>query len=154
GMWSMLGSWMLYLGIDAVAGIDAMLVGWAATVFSLPVILYSGVDLYRAGWKTLRAGVPGMDALVSLGVWGSLLLSLWHLLRGTPSVYVDAATMLVTFLLVGRLIEIHARKHNLVAIDALRQLMPETVRIVLPDGEKKLVPLESVPIGALVYIQA
>lgn len=154
GMWSMLGSWMLYFGIEAVAGIDPLLVGWTATAFSLPVILYSGLDLYRAGWKTALAGVPGMDALVSLGVWGSLLLSLWNLLRGSPAVYVDAATMLVTFLLVGRLIEIQARKHNLVAIDALRQLLPETARLVQPDGKKQLVPLASVQVGASVYIQA
>ncbi|MGB3388937.1 MAG: cation transporter, partial [Pseudaminobacter sp.] len=154
GMWSMLGSWMLYFGIEAVAGIDALLVGWTATAFSLPVILYSGLDLYRAGWKTVLAGVPGMDALVSLGVWGSLLLSLWSLSRGSPAVYVDAATMLVTFLLVGRPIEIQARKHNLVAIDALRQLLPETARLVQPDGKKQLVPLASVQVGASVYVQA
>lgn len=154
GMWSMLGSWMLYLGIGAVAGIDALLVGWAATLFALPVILYSGLDLYRAGWKTVRAGVPGMDALVSLGVWGSLLLSLWNLWRGSPAVYVDAATMLVTFLLAGRLIEIHARKHNLYAIDALRQLMPETARLVQPDGTQESVPLDAVRAGALVYVRA
>lgn len=84
----------------------------------------------------------------------SLLLSLWNLLRGSPAVYVDAATMLVTFLLVGRLIEIQARKHNLVAIDALRQLLPETARLVQPDGKKQLVPLASVQVGASVYIQA
>src|SRR5690606_24920421 len=64
------------------------------------------------------------------------------------------ATMLVTFLLVGRLIEIQARKHNLVAIDALRQLLPETARLVQPDGKKQLVPLTSVQVGASVYIQA
>lgn len=154
GMWSMLGSWMLYLGIEAVAGIDPLLVGWSATIFSLPVVLYSGLDFYRAGWKTVRAGVPGMDALVSLGVWGSLLLSLWNLSRGSPAVYVDAATMLVTFLLVGRLIEIQARKHNLGAIDALRQLLPETARVVQAGGEKEVVPLESIQAGALVHVLA
>src|SRR3546814_616984 len=95
-----------------------------------------------------------MDALVSLGVWGSLFLSLWNLSRGSPAVYVDAATMLVTFLLVGRLIAIHARKHNLVAIKALRQLLPETARLVQPDGKKELVALETVQAGELVYVQA
>ncbi|MDY0309331.1 MAG: cation-translocating P-type ATPase [Castellaniella sp.] len=154
GMWSMLGTWMLYLGLGAVAGIDAWLVGWAATIFSLPVVLYSGLDFYRAGWKTVRAGVPGMDALISLGVWGSLLLSLWNLSRYSPAVYVDAATMLVTFLLVGRLIEIRARKHNLAAIDALRQLMPETARLILPDGNQTIVALESVQPGSQVYVLA
>lgn len=154
GMWSMLGSWMLYFGIEAVAGIDALLVGWTATIFGLPVVLYSGLDFYRAGWKTVRAGVPGMDALISLGVWGSLLLSLWNLTRNSPAVYVDAATMLITFLLVGRLIEIQARKHSMVAIDALRQLMPETARIIQPDGNKKIVALESVQTGSLVYVLA
>lgn len=154
GMWSMLGSWMLYLGVDAVAGIEPRLIGWAATLFSLPVVLYSGADFYRAAWKTLRAKVPGMDFLVSLGVWGSLALSLLNLFHGTAAVYVDAATMLITFLLLGRLIEIRARTHNLVAIDAMRQLLPETAHIMEPDGAKRLARLDAVCAGERVYILA
>src|SRR5690606_9962476 len=118
------------------------------------VVLFYDVLSCRSGWKTTLAGIPGMDALISLGVWGSLLLSLWNLLRGSPAVYVDAATMLITFLLAGRMIEIHARKHNLVAIGALRRLMPEVARVIQQSGIKETVALESVRPGTLVYVQA
>jgi len=62
--------------------------------------------------------------------------------------------MLITFLLAGRMIEIHARKHNLVAIGALRRLMPEVARVIQQSGIKETVALESVRPGTLVYVQA
>lgn len=154
GMWSMMGTWLLYWDVQGLVGINPLWIGLGAVLFSLPVVLYSGLDLYKAGWKTLRAGVPGMDFLVSVGVWGSLLLSIWNLWRGHAIVYVDAATMLVTFLLLGRLIEIYARKNNLLGIDALRQLLPETATLIHTGQANQTVPLNEVQVGQLVYVQA
>lgn len=154
GMWSMMGTWLLYWDMQGLVGVNPLWIGLGAVLFSLPVVLYSGLDLYKAGWKTLRAGVPGMDFLVSVGVWGSLLLSIWNLWRGHAIVYVDAATMLVTFLLLGRLIEIYARKNNLLGIDALRQLLPETATLIQAGQANQTVPLIEVLIGQQVYVQA
>ncbi|AVZ19395.1 cation-translocating P-type ATPase [Pseudomonas aeruginosa] len=134
GMWSMLGSWVLYLNADEAA---ALVIAWASVVASLPVVGYSAWDFYRAAARSLRAGIAGMDVFASVAVLGSLFVSVGSLAMGSVAIYTDAATMLITFLLIGRLIEIHARQESGLAVQALRSLAPETAtKLTSAGGEK------------------
>jgi Cu2+-exporting ATPase/Cu+-exporting ATPase len=150
----MLGSVALYLDAGLAASPQGWWVALAACLAALPVVSWSALSFYRAGWRTLRAGVPGMDALVSTGVLASCLLSAWSLLRGSADVYADTATMLVSFLLCGRLIELHARRRNSVAVNALRQAVPETVRRIGADGVPTEEAADRVGPGDLVLVHA
>ena len=154
GMWSMLGALALYTDSALASSPEGWWIAMAATVAAMPVVTYCSLAFYRAGWRTLIAGVPGMDALVSLGVLASCLLSVWRLHQGRAEVYVDTATMLVAFLLCGRMIELHARRRNATALGALRQAVPETVRRLSEDGVCTEVPAASVAIGDRVVIYA
>lgn len=155
GMWSMLGSWVLYLNADQLETGQALGIAWAVFAFGLPVVGYAGLDFYRAASRTLRAGLAGMDALITLGVFGSVLVTLWELLEGRPQVYMDAATMLITFLLAGRLIEIHARQQSRLAVDALKQLAPEVVTLIdEPGAEPRVCRLDEVQVGHTALVRA
>ncbi|WP_227842459.1 heavy metal translocating P-type ATPase [Vreelandella zhuhanensis] len=123
GMWTMLASLLIYAEAVSSAEIEYVL-AWVSGAFSLPVVLFSGVPFYRAGWRTLRARKPGMDVLVSLGVWGAVVVSLGLLARGSAEVYFDTAVMLIGLLLVGRLVDTLCRHRGLRALDALA--LPET----------------------------
>ena len=154
GMWSMLGSLALYLDAGLAASPQGWWIALASCIAALPVVTWSALAFYRAGWRTLRAGVPGMDALVSTGVLASCALSAWSLARGSAEVYADTATMLVSFLLCGRLIELHARRRNSVAVNALRQAVPETVRRIGADGTPHEEAADRVRPGELVLVHA
>lgn len=154
GMWSMLASLILYVYAPLVYTIEGWWLGIASLVFAAPVLTYSAWDFYRAGWRTARAGVPGMDALISTGVVASTALSVWQLMLGTAHIYIDTATMLVTFLLIGRLIELHARKRNAGALSALRQAVPEMVRVRHDNGSEEEIPVEQVATGAVAIVHA
>jgi len=154
GMWSMLGSVMLYMDPVMAATPAGWWVALGAVLASAPVVSYAAWSFYRAGWRTLRAGVPGMDALISLGVIAASGLSVWQLARGSAAVYIDTATMLVTFLLCGRLIELYARRRNSAAVSALRQAVPETARRLLADGSSQEVPASELRVGEQVLIRA
>ena len=154
GMWSMLGSVALYIDAGLAGSEDGWWIAMGATVAALPVVSYCALAFYRAGWRTLVAGVPGMDALVSLGVIASCVLSLWRLSEGSAEVYVDTATMLVIFLLCGRLIEMHARRRNSAALSALRQAVPETVRRLSGDDACTEIPATSVAVGDRILVYA
>lgn len=154
GMWSMLGSWVLYLNAGQL-GESASTIAWLALLAGAPVVLYSGTDFYRAAWRTLRSGVAGIDALVTVGVWGSIAVSLCHLRMGSAEIYIDAATMLICFLLAGRLFEAHARQESHAALDALRQLAPEVATRAATDTSAECeVMLDQVQPGDLVLIRA
>lgn len=154
GMWSMLGSWVLYLNAGQL-GESALTVGWLALLTGVPVVLYSGTDFYRAAWRTLRSGVAGIDALVTVGVWGSIVVSLWHLRMDSVEIYIDAATMLICFLLAGRLFEVHARQESHAALDALRRLAPEVAtRAATADCNECEVMLDQIRPGELILVRA
>lgn len=154
GMWSMLGAWVLYLdpGLDASA--EGKVIAWLSVATGLPVMLYSGQDFFRASFNTLRTGIAGMDALVSIGALGALLVSVWNLQTGSTDIYMDAATMLITFLLAGRLIEIHARQESGVTMRALAGLAPEIANVVLDGGVTEPLPISEVRTGDVVLVRA
>ncbi|MEC9483610.1 MAG: cation-translocating P-type ATPase [Halomonas sp.] len=150
GMWTVMASALLYFNYGLGATVD-WTIALVATVLSLPVVGYAGLPFYRAAWRTLRAGRPGMDVLVSLGVFSALLFSAWHLWRGSADVYVDTAVMLVTLLLVGRLVETYSRQDGLEALASLEHLTPETAR-AWRNGNWQTVAIESVTIGERIAI--
>src|SRR3546814_19620293 len=78
-----------------------------------------------------------MDVFASVAVLGSLFVSVGSLAMGAVAIYTDAATMLITFLLIGRLIEIHARQERGLAVQALRSLAPATVTKLTSSGGTK-----------------
>lgn len=154
GMWSMLGALALYLDAELASSRQGWWVALVSACAALPVVTFSAWAFYRAGWRTLRAGVPGMDALVSTGVLAASLLSAWQLAQGSSEIYVDTATMLVGFMLCGRLIELYARRRNSAAVNALRQAVPETARRIGADDLTAELPVADIPPGERVMVHA
>lgn len=107
GMWAMLAVAGLYFGEPAPS--TAYGLALASGVFSLPALLWSGWPFYLAGWRTLQARAPGLDALILIGVALSVLLSLIALALGRSDVYFDTALMLVTFQLIARIVDRRVR---------------------------------------------
>lgn len=85
GMWAMLAVAGLYFG--AAPPEVAYGLALAAGLFSLPVLLWSGWPFYVAGWRSLRAGVPGLDTLILCGVTLATALSLGSLYRWARCTY-------------------------------------------------------------------
>lgn len=131
GMWVMVAQVGLYLG--DLGPDDRLLLARIAAVFATPVVFGVGDRFLLAGWRTLRAGVPGLDTLVAAGAIGAWTLSMATLLGGSSEVWFDSAAMLVIFLLVGRLVEGAARARGANAVRALLALTPETA-VVHRDG--------------------
>ncbi|SFU34058.1 heavy metal translocating P-type ATPase [Halomonas korlensis] len=143
GMWTMLASLLIYVGAMPEPRLERIL-AWVSGAFALPVVVYAGRPFYLAAWRTTRAGWPGMDALVSLGVFAALGVSAWLLWRGEAEVYFDTAVMLILLLLAGRWIETLARYRGL---RALRGLVPaaERIQVLREAGDAWVAPAEVEP---------
>jgi Cu2+-exporting ATPase/Cu+-exporting ATPase len=150
GMWTMLASILVYAGALPSEEIE-QIVAWVSGAFSLPVVLFAGVPFYRAGWRTLLAKRPGMDVLVSLGVFGAVFVSIALLWRGSAEVYFDTAVMLIVLLLVGRLVETLCRHRGLKALDALA--LPDVNIRVWQDDVWLSLPVGEVTTGMRVELQ-
>lgn len=151
GMWTLLASLLIYAGAMPEPHL-ARVLAWVSGAMALPVVFYAGVPFYRAAWRTLWAGRPGMDALVSLGVAAAVAISLWLLWRGGEEVYFDTAVMLILLLLVGRWVETLARYRGLRALEGLVAATSE-VAVLREEGEVR-VPLAEVALGERVRVAA
>nr|WP_228631629.1 cation-translocating P-type ATPase [Halomonas sp.] len=149
GMWTMLASLLIYAGALPSHQVESV-VAWASGAFSVPVVLYSGLPFYRAGWRTLHAKRPGMDVLVSLGVIGAMVVSVGLLWRGSAEVYFDTAVMLIVLLLVGRLVETLCRQRGLRAFDSMA--LPSVDVVVWQYGQRETLPVEKIPQGAQIEV--
>lgn len=151
-----MGSMLPGSGLDSVAGEESWL--WAQFALAAPVVLWSGRGFFVHGWAELRHASPGMNSLVMIGAGAAFAYSVLALLapsifpEGTAVPYFEAAGVIVTLILLGRLLEAIARGRASDAIAALMDLRPATAR-VLRDGGEREVPVDEVAVGDTVLIR-
>lgn len=150
GMWSMGAALILYVQPD-IASPVAWWIALASGLFALPVLGYSGAAIFRMAWRSIGLRAPGLDLLIATGAGGAVLLSTAALVRGQAQVYFDTATMLVTLLLLGRLIETRVRRTAIQALSAVDDLAANQA-VALADGGS--VELRQLAIGTLIAVDA
>lgn len=151
GMWSMAPAMVLYFG-DLGEEVSWWL-ALASGIFALPVVFWAGRGFLWMGWRSVRLRAPGMDLLISLGALASMGLSAWNLARGRSDVWFDTATMLVTLLLLGRLLDLNARRSAAEALHAMEAASPE-IAMVERDGLRTPQPIADLPIGTTFIVDA
>ena len=157
--------WAIILALPvAVIGMFFMhmpyadLISWA---LSTPVVLWLGRDFHRNAWRQLRHGTANMDTLVSNSTLIAYVFSLFNMLfpefwtaRGVePHVYFEAASVIIAFILLGRLLEERAKGNTSTAIRKLMGLQPRTVTIVDDRGETHEISIDNLQRGQTVSVR-
>ncbi|NNG00065.1 MAG: heavy metal translocating P-type ATPase [Desulfobacteraceae bacterium] len=93
------------------------------------VFFYGGWPIHKKGWYGLRAGKPGMEALILMGSSAAFLLSVVNLFQASLHLYFDTAAMLITLVLLGKLLENRAKTGIQKDLDTFFTLSPKKVRI-------------------------
>lgn len=117
-----------------------------------PVMLMLGPPLARSAWAGVRAGRPGSDLLVVVGVWAAFLVSMFAVFRGEGPIYFEVACVVLIFVTLGRWLEASGKLHTQQAMDDLAQLMPPEA-LVLRGAVAESVPVESIRRGDLLQIR-
>ena len=120
---------------------------WLAFALATPVVFWGGREFHRAALKSVTHLSAGMDTLVSLGTlaawtWSTIVL----LGRLGGDTYFEAAAVITTLILLGRHIELRARRTAGAAVRELLELGAKEAR-VLRDGQEVLVPLSELRPG-------
>jgi Cu+-exporting ATPase len=125
---------------------------WIQLALTTPVLFYAGAPFYQGAWTALRHRSANMNTLIALGTGAAFLDSLVVTVRGGHEVYYEAAAVIVTLILLGRVLEARARGKASEAIRHLRELQPKTARVVRGGAERD-VPIEQVRVGDLVVVR-
>ena len=139
---------------------------WLAFALTGPVVAYGGWPFHRAAWTNLRHGAVTMDTLISLGTLAAFGWSVYALFlggagepgmkdafeltvrrgEGADATYLEVATAVTTFLLLGRYVEARSKRRAGAALKALLELGARDVT-VLRDGREERVPVDRLAVG-------
>jgi heavy metal translocating P-type ATPase len=127
----MMLSWALYAGFfttlsgDAVSKISLPIVAMAAIVF-----VYGGGPMLRKAWFGLVHRAPGMETLVGMAAGCAFGYSVYNWLTGSIHLYFDTASMLITLVLLGKVLEQQAKGRVRRDLDRFFALQPAKVRLI------------------------
>ncbi len=120
---------------------------WASLIFSLPVLWLLGGPIVQGVWQAVRRGSLTTDLLIVLGVGAAYCYSLISVLRGAGHVYFEVGAMVLVFVSIGRWMEAKGKRRTGLALDALANLLPATVRRLDDDGTFQEVLREEIKTG-------
>ena len=135
-------------------------VNYVVWLLATPVVFVLGRGFFTSAWKQLKHGACNMDTLVALSTGIAYVFSVFNLLfpmfwlsRGIePHVYFEASSVIIAFILLGRLLEERAKRNASTAIRKLIGLQPRTVTVWTPDGER-ILPVTSIRQGDVVVVK-
>ncbi|UFQ15748.1 MULTISPECIES: heavy metal translocating P-type ATPase [Streptomyces] len=140
---------------------------WLSLILAAPVVVWGGLPFHRAAFTNLRHGAATMDTLVSVGTLAAFGWSLWALFLddagmpgmrhgftftaspgdGASTIYLEVASGVVTFILLGRWLEARAKRRAGSALRALLELGARDVAVLRPDGTEERVPVGRLAVG-------
>lgn len=129
-------------------------------ILATPVVFGLGREFYINAWRQLKHGTSNMDTLVAVSTGIAYTFSVFNLLfpdfwlsRGIePHIYFEAASVIIAFILLGRLLEERAKQNTSSAIKKLIGLQPKTVTIIV-DSDERTVPITAVQKGNTILVK-
>ena len=138
---------------------------WLSLTLASPVVIWGALPFHRATWINLKHGNATMDTLVSMGVTAAYLWSLYALFfggagetgmkmaftllpshSGNSEIYLEVASAVTVFILLGRYFEARAKSRSSAALTALLNLGAKTVSVT-NNGIEKQIPIEELALG-------
>ena len=138
---------------------------WLSLTLASPVVIWGALPFHRATWINLKHGNATMDTLVSMGVVAAYTWSLYALFfggagetgmkmdftllpshSGNSEIYLEVASAVTVFILLGRYFEARAKSRSSAALTALLNLGAKTA-CVTSNGVEKQIPIEELTLG-------
>ena len=144
---------LLAILFSMVPGIEFAGQQFLVWALATPVILYVSFPFHAAAIKNLRHGDTTMDTLVSLGSSVAYLYSVYLVLNGSMHHYFEVSAVVPSVVLLGRFIEVRARRSATDSVRALLSAIPDTATVLRGDTREQ-VPTHTLRKGDLVAVVA
>ena len=105
------------------------ILNFAGFALSTPVLFFSGIIFWRGALSALKFKTPNMDLLVISGASLAYLYSIYASFKGGET-YFESVAMIITFVLIGKFLEVRGKKSAVDSLDKLNAQMPLSVRVL------------------------
>ena len=131
---------------------------WVQLALSIPVMFYAGWMFFQRAWRSVVTWNLNMFTLIGIGTGVAFLFSVvamlfpnifpdqFRTMSGTVFVYFEAATVIITLVLLGQLLEAKAHSRTSGAIKELLKLVPKEATLLI-NGEDKIISIDDIKKG-------
>jgi len=102
----------------------------AEGILATPVLFYSGWIFFRGAYYGLKNKTVGMDLLVATGALLTYIFSIYITVVEDGEAYFDSVSMIITFVLIGKFLEVLSKKNAADTLDIIGKNLPSEVNIV------------------------
>lgn len=121
-------------------------------LFATPVLFYSGWIFYRGAYFGLRNKIINMDFLVIFGASLTYIYSLYVLFGGLGHSYFDSVVMIITFVLIGKYLEMMGKNSAVDTMDKIKAYIPNEATII-KNNAKEIVSIDNIQIGDIIEVK-
>ncbi len=125
----------------------------AEWLLSTPVLFYSGWVFFRGAYYGIKTKTVNMDILVATGASLTYLYSIYITVFELGEAYFDSVAMIITFVLLGKFLEVLSKKSAADTLDVLSKHVPNEVTL-LKDGEQSNVSVKEIIVGDVLLLKA
>jgi Cu+-exporting ATPase len=126
---------------------------WLQIAFATIVQFGGGYSFYCGAWRGLKRFSANMDTLVALGTSAAYCYSLYATFTPGPAhLYFETSAFLISFILLGKVLETKAKRRANQGMQSLMRLQPKIARVAT-DGEIREVSADEVVSGALFIVR-
>lgn len=161
---------ILAMSVDMFAsllpeGVNMKMIQYIEFFLATPVVFWGGLPFFTRAVKSLQTMNLNMFTLIAIGVfvaWAYSVTALFmpgifpplmQMSEGLVHVYFEAASVIVTLVLLGQVLELRARSQTNDAIKLLLELAPNKARLVKENGDEEDISIEDVKIGDILRIR-
>ncbi|MBI4150525.1 copper-translocating P-type ATPase [Candidatus Woesearchaeota archaeon] len=132
-------------------GIELPYAPWILLLLATPVQFYAAFDFYKGTWIALKNKSANMDSLIVVGTLAAYFYSVYALFTGGQQ-YFEIAAILITFVLLGKVLEARATSKTNAAIRTLMELAPKQATVLRGKREVKI-SVDEVQQGDLLLVR-
>ncbi len=140
--------------------------GIVSFLLTLPVLFYVGSNFFAGFWSALRLRTFSMDSLIAIGTSTAFLYSLYELTsyffqtnsllgqnsQKIPNLYFETASLLITFVALGKYLEAKAKGKTSQAVEKLMGLAPKNARVIR-HGQTIDIPIDQVLVDDILLVR-
>jgi Cu+-exporting ATPase len=137
---------------------------WVEFALSIPVVFYAAWMFFERAYKSIITWKLNMFTLIGIGAGAAWLFSVFGMLfpdffpaqfkthSGAVHVYFEAATVILTLVLLGQVLEARAHSQTNSAVKELLKLAPNSA-IRVKDGVEEEVTIENIVLGDILRVK-
>lgn len=131
----------------------SMLPAWVEWMLASIALWGSGSVFFKGAWSAIKSGSLTMDVLVVLGTSVAYFYSIYNWLCHIPQLYFETTAWLITFILLGKLLEEIAKGRTSEALQKLVALQP-AIAHVWRDNQWVDIPTNQVVVSDILQVRA